>query len=165
MANPLPEISPEYRQFFDEHVEFVVAQLPKQVTDFMERVPLVVEDYPSADVMRRMRIRHPAHLYGLYTGVPLTQRSVDQSVVMSDVSLHLIAWSQMVHDQGIALRASRGTFPLKGQSRATAIAGIICGQTAPICHFGAGQNEAAGRCGRCTTSPATGFLGRRGHRR
>ena len=85
MANPLPEISPEYRQFFDEHVEFVVAQLPKQVTDFMERVPLVVEDYPSADVMRRMRIRHPAHLYGLYTGVPLTQRSVDQSVVMSDV--------------------------------------------------------------------------------
>ncbi len=85
MANPLPEISPENRQFFDEHVEFVVAELPRQVKDFMEEVPLVVEDYPSPQVMRRMRIRHPSHLYGLYTGVPLIKRSIDQSSVMSDV--------------------------------------------------------------------------------
>jgi predicted Zn-dependent protease with MMP-like domain len=85
MANPPREISPEIRRFFDEHVEFVVAELPQQVKDFMEKVPLVVEDYPSEAVMRRMRIRHPSHLYGLYTGVPLTKRSVDQSVVMSDV--------------------------------------------------------------------------------
>src|SRR3954449_3100355 len=79
------EIGPDLRQFFDEHVEFVVAELPQQVTDFMEKVPLVVEDYPSPQVMRRMRIRHPSHLYGLYTGVPLINRSVDQPVVMSDV--------------------------------------------------------------------------------
>ncbi len=85
MANSLPEISPENRQFFDEHVEFVVAELPQQVKDFMEEVPLVVEDYPSPQVMRRMRIRHPSHLYGLYTGVPLIKRSVDQSGVISDV--------------------------------------------------------------------------------
>jgi predicted Zn-dependent protease with MMP-like domain len=85
MANQPREISPEIRHFFDEHVEFVVAELPQQVKDFMEKVPLVVEDYPSQEVMRRMRIRHPSHLYGLYTGVPLIKRSVDQSVVMSDV--------------------------------------------------------------------------------
>src|SRR5215211_9215164 len=85
MANQPREISPELRQYFDDHVEFVVAELPQQVTDFMEKVPLVVDDYPSPGVMRRMRIRHPSHLYGLYTGVPLIKRSVDQSVVMSDV--------------------------------------------------------------------------------
>src|SRR5215212_7288961 len=85
MANEPREISPEIRQFFDEHVEFVLAELPQQVMDFMEKVPLVVEDYPSQEVMRRMRIRHPSHLYGLYTGVPLIKRSVDQAPVMSDV--------------------------------------------------------------------------------
>ena len=85
MANQPHEISPEIRQFFDEHVEFVVAELPQQVTDFMERVPLFVEDYPSPQVMRKMRIRHPANLLGLYSGVPLIERSVDQTRMMSDV--------------------------------------------------------------------------------
>jgi predicted Zn-dependent protease with MMP-like domain len=85
MAKQPHDIEPELRRFFDEQVELVVADLPQQVTDFMENVPLVVEDYPSQSVMRRMRIRHPSHLYGLYTGTPLIKRSVDQSGVMSDV--------------------------------------------------------------------------------
>ena len=85
MANQPQLINPEIRQFFDEHVELVLAELPQQVKDFMEKVPLVVEDYPSESVMRRMRIRHPSHLYGLYTGIPLIKRSVDQSGVMPDV--------------------------------------------------------------------------------
>jgi predicted Zn-dependent protease with MMP-like domain len=48
-------------------------------------VPLFVEDYPSPQVMREMRIRHPANLLGLYSGVPLIKRSVDQTRMMSDV--------------------------------------------------------------------------------
>jgi predicted Zn-dependent protease with MMP-like domain len=75
----------ELRQLFDEQVEVVLKDLPQQVTDFMKEVPLVVEDYPSREVMRRMKIRHPAHLYGLYTGIPLIKRSVDNWGVMSDV--------------------------------------------------------------------------------
>ncbi len=75
----------ELRELFDEQLEVVLAELPQQVTDFMEDVPLVVEDYPSREVMRRMRIRHPAHLYGLYTGIPLIKRSVDNWGVLSDV--------------------------------------------------------------------------------
>jgi predicted Zn-dependent protease with MMP-like domain len=75
----------ELRQLFDEQVEVVLAELPQQVTDFMKDVPLVVEDYPSREVMQRMKIRHPAHLYGLYTGIPLIKRSVDNWGVPSDV--------------------------------------------------------------------------------
>ena len=75
----------ELRRLFDEQVELVLAELPKQVLDFMKEVPLVVEDYPSREVMQRMRIRHPAHLYGLYTGIPLIKRSVDNWGVPSDV--------------------------------------------------------------------------------
>ncbi len=49
----------QLREFFDKHLEVVLAELPQQVKDFMEEVPLVVEDYPSREVMQRMGIRHP----------------------------------------------------------------------------------------------------------
>jgi predicted Zn-dependent protease with MMP-like domain len=75
----------EHRQFFDEHLEVVLSELPQQVKDFMEEVPMVVEDYPSREVMRRMRIRHRSHLCGLYTGVPLIKRSIEHSGIISDV--------------------------------------------------------------------------------
>lgn len=75
----------DLRSLFDEQLELVLAELPQQVKDFMDKVPLFVEDYPSREVMRRMRIRHPANLLGLYTGIPLIRRSIDHSGVMSDV--------------------------------------------------------------------------------
>jgi len=77
-------MKPELRAFFDEHLEIVLAELPQQVTDFMQKVPLVVEDYQSREVMQRMRVRHPSHLCGLYTGIPLIKRSVNDWGVLSD---------------------------------------------------------------------------------
>jgi predicted Zn-dependent protease with MMP-like domain len=77
-------MNPELRALFDEQLESVLAELPQQVTDFMQKVPLVVEDYPSPEVMRRMRVRHSSHLLGLYTGIPLIKRSVNDWGVQSD---------------------------------------------------------------------------------
>lgn len=74
----------ELRQIFDEQVEAVLAELPPDVHELIREVPLVVEDHPSREVMRQMRIRHPAHLYGLYTGIPLIKRSIEQWGVLSD---------------------------------------------------------------------------------
>jgi predicted Zn-dependent protease with MMP-like domain len=78
-------MKPELRELFDEQLELVLAELPQQVKDFMNDVPLVVEDYPSREVMRRMRVRHRSHLCGLYTGIPLIKRSVNDWGVPSDV--------------------------------------------------------------------------------
>jgi predicted Zn-dependent protease with MMP-like domain len=75
----------ELRELFDTHLEVVLPELPQQVRDFMDEVPLVVEDYPSREVMRRMRVRHPSHLCGLYTGIPLIHRSIDHWGTPSDV--------------------------------------------------------------------------------
>ncbi len=76
------------RTYFDEQLEVVLAELPQQVKDFMDEVPLVVEDFPSSEVMRRMRVRHPANLLGLYTGIPLTAKSIWHSGVMPD-AIHI----------------------------------------------------------------------------
>lgn len=78
-------VNAETRELFDAQLELVLAGLPEQVRAFMDRVPLVVEDYPSREVMRRMRIRHPSHLCGLYTGIPLIKRSIEHSGTPSDV--------------------------------------------------------------------------------
>ena len=78
-------MKPELRKLFDDQLEQVLPELPQQVQEFMNDVPLVVEDYPSREVMRRMRVRHRSHLCGLYTGIPLIKRSVDHWGVPSDV--------------------------------------------------------------------------------
>jgi predicted Zn-dependent protease with MMP-like domain len=78
-------MDPQLRKLFDQNLELVLPELPQQVQAFMEQVPMVVEDYPSPAIMRRMRVRHRAHLCGLYTGIPLIQRSIAHSGVPSDV--------------------------------------------------------------------------------
>ena len=78
-------MKPEIREIFDQQLERVLPELPQQVRDFMENVPLVVEDYPSTEVMRRVGVRHRSALCGLYTGIPLNRRSVNDWGVPSDV--------------------------------------------------------------------------------
>ncbi len=78
-------MKPELRQYFDEQLEQVLPQLPQRVHELLDEVPLYVEDYPSPEVMRKMHVRHRRNLCGLYTGIPLTSRSVEHSGVLSDV--------------------------------------------------------------------------------
>jgi len=73
------------RAYFDEQLEAVLATMPPMVHELLDRVPLYVEDYPSAAEMRRVGVRHRELLCGLYTGIPLNFRTVDQSGVLSDV--------------------------------------------------------------------------------
>ena len=86
------------RQYFGEQLEQVMSQMPKMVHDLLERVPMYIEDHPSEKTMREMGIHHPSQLQGLYTGIPLTSRSVDQSGVLSDV-IH-------IYRQGILAQAT-----------------------------------------------------------
>ena len=78
-------MNPRTRQRFDEQVERVLAEMPALVHDLLERVPLHVEDHPSEDVLDRRGIRYLDELCGLYTGIPLTERSILQSGVLPDV--------------------------------------------------------------------------------
>jgi predicted Zn-dependent protease with MMP-like domain len=73
------------RDFFDEQLEQVLDELPDEVHALLDEVPLYVEDYPSRDVLKKMGIRHRSQLCGLYTGIPLTERSINHSGVLSDV--------------------------------------------------------------------------------
>ena len=78
-------MSPDDRERFDAQVEIVLAALPPQIHDILERVPMHVEDYPSEEVMINRRVRYRDDLCGLYTGVPLTERSITHSGTLPDV--------------------------------------------------------------------------------
>jgi predicted Zn-dependent protease with MMP-like domain len=89
----------DLRNTFDQELEAVLAELPQQVHDLIEKIPLVVEDYPSREVLRRTRVRHRSQLCGLYTGIPLTRRSINDWGVPSDV-VH-------IYREGILSQATR----------------------------------------------------------
>ena len=60
-------------------------RLPPLVHELIERVPLHVEDYPSEDVMRRLGVEYIDDLCGLYTGIPIGEKSVSHSGTLPDV--------------------------------------------------------------------------------
>jgi predicted Zn-dependent protease with MMP-like domain len=85
-AKPEPiDVNPRLRRRFDEQLEWVLQGLPPLVHELIEKVPLHVEDYPSDSVMERMGIEYIDDLCGLYTGIPIGEKSVTHSGTMPDV--------------------------------------------------------------------------------
>jgi predicted Zn-dependent protease with MMP-like domain len=76
---------PQERERFDQQLQQVLDTLPAQVHDLLEQVPLHVEDYPSPQVMAELGVEYRDELCGLYTGIPLGQRSIAHSGNLPDV--------------------------------------------------------------------------------
>jgi predicted Zn-dependent protease with MMP-like domain len=73
------------RDRFDATLEEVLAELPEELHRLLEEVPLVVEDFPTREDLRRVGARRKDTLCGMYTGIPLTKRSVEHSGTLPDV--------------------------------------------------------------------------------
>ena len=78
-------MNPHARRRFDDELEWVLERLPPMVHELIEKVPLHVEDHPSAEVMAKTGVRYRDQLCGLYTGIPLSQRSIQHSGTLPDV--------------------------------------------------------------------------------
>jgi predicted Zn-dependent protease with MMP-like domain len=63
------------RREFERHVADALATIPRRFRDAMQNIAIVVEDEPSADLLREMEIEPPDTLFGLYQGTPLTDRA------------------------------------------------------------------------------------------
>ena len=70
---------------FDALVEQALAELPPQFATFLEEVPIEVLDRSTPALRHRAGTPPDMLLLGLYTGRPLTQRSVEHSGVLPDV--------------------------------------------------------------------------------
>ncbi len=64
---------------FGELVEKALEELPAQFAEHLEEVPIEVRDIPTGRQMQRVGLAKGSLLLGLYDGVPLSARSVEQS--------------------------------------------------------------------------------------
>ena len=66
------------RRLFDEHLDAAVAALPDRIHEWLEEVPVIVEDEPSRRLLEELGMdAGQDDLCGLHSGVPLTERSVE----------------------------------------------------------------------------------------
>ena len=72
------------RAAFERHVSDALATIPKRFRDAMRNIAIVVEDEPSPTLLREMEIAPPDTLFGLYQGVPLTERRWDYGNALPD---------------------------------------------------------------------------------
>ena len=72
------------RDVFERHVSDALATIPKRFRDAMRNIAIVVEDEPSPGLLREMDIGPPDTLFGLYQGVPLTERRWDYGNALPD---------------------------------------------------------------------------------
>lgn len=72
------------RDYFDVNLEAVLANLSEAIARLLDKVPMIVEDYPSDALVRKLGLRSRRQLCGLYTGIPLTNRSIEGPAVPSD---------------------------------------------------------------------------------
>lgn len=72
------------RARFDALLERVLAGLPQGIRDLLDESPLVVDDAPSALLMREMGLTSDDDLCGLHSGNPRTERSIMDSGNLPD---------------------------------------------------------------------------------
>lgn len=119
------------RDYFDRILDEVLADLPEQVHRLLDQVTMYVDDYPDPHVLRQLHVPDRRQLCGLYTGIPLGERSVQHSGVLSD-AIH-------VFREGILCRAGNvhgtvDTEELRREIRITVLHEL--GH-----HFGMGEGE------------------------
>ncbi len=71
------------RKTFEKLVERSLKRLPKRFLDALENIGVEVEDEPPQEVLDDMGIEEGT-LYGLYQGVPLTERGWNYGNVLPD---------------------------------------------------------------------------------
>jgi predicted Zn-dependent protease with MMP-like domain len=72
------------REKFEKLVADALAGVPRRFRDAMSNLVILVEDEPSRELLRDLDIESPDTLFGLYQGVPLTERRWDHGNTLPD---------------------------------------------------------------------------------
>jgi predicted Zn-dependent protease with MMP-like domain len=63
------------REIFEKLVEHAFERLPDRFKEAIENVGIVVEDYPSDEIVKTLGLRSRDTLLGLYQGIPHSSRT------------------------------------------------------------------------------------------
>ncbi len=66
---------------FEKLVEDGLTLIPEEIRSRISNVQLVIEEEPSDELLDELGVPPDETLFGLYTGVPLTERTVEYSAL------------------------------------------------------------------------------------
>ena len=72
------------REQFEGVVADALRRIPRRFREAMQNIAIVVEGEPSRALLREMEIEPPDTLFGLYQGIPLTERHWDHGNTLPD---------------------------------------------------------------------------------
>ena len=93
---------------FDRLVDDALPQLPGEIRTLLEQVQVIVDDVPDADLLAEIELDDPTGLCGLHSGIPLTERSVEDLPTLP-TTIHLFregivkmagGWEEWTDDDG-----------------------------------------------------------------
>jgi len=69
---------------FEKIVQQGISLIPEKFRRLMENVDIVIEDYPNQEQLRKTHLSGNQTLFGLYEGVPKTNRGTNYANVLPD---------------------------------------------------------------------------------
>ena len=79
-----PRLAEHHRRRFERLVGVAMRRLPPEIASYLDNVAILIADEPTAEQLGRTESGHDEVLFGLYEGVPLTERSSQYSLVLPD---------------------------------------------------------------------------------
>lgn len=84
------------RNIFEQLLHEAVRELPAEFRDKLRNVAIIVEDYPSEELMQQMELSPDDTLFGLYEGVPLTERGYFEQPLHPD---RILIFQRAIEDE------------------------------------------------------------------
>ncbi len=75
-------------EVFKELVAEALALIPMEFRDYLDNVEVVIEEEPLPEVARAVQLRSGHILFGLYIGIPLTERTHDPAAFPDRITLY-----------------------------------------------------------------------------
>ena len=72
------------REEFEQQVAEALDELPEEIAEALSNISVVVERWPSREILKKMNLQSRYELLGLYEGIPLNRRGVSYSAVLPD---------------------------------------------------------------------------------
>ena len=84
------------RKVFEQLIRDAVRELPAEFRDKLRNVAIIVEDYPSEELLQQMDLSPDDTLFGLYEGVPLTERGYFEQPLHPD---RILIFQRAIEDE------------------------------------------------------------------
>jgi predicted Zn-dependent protease with MMP-like domain len=94
---------------FDELISEALATLPGEHIKNIQNVAIVMQDEPTEQQRQKLRLRSDQSLYGLYEGVPLTQRQGHTPTLPDKITVFKLPLSENVEYESELREAIRHT--------------------------------------------------------